>query len=95
MVFFSHGDIYDIVEVDVEKRVILYDYDKINENLEKSEQARNIFAVNRDGETLWRISTQFDEEGHPFIEMYMREGQLYAYRWDSFEYAIDVETGFA
>ena len=61
----------------------------------KEEAARNVYRLNKDGDVLWRVRSQFDNEGNPFTRISNEQGKLTAYRWDGGTYGIDKETGNA
>ena len=63
--------------------------------LGKVECARNIYLVGSAGEVIWRIHTDFDEEGVSFTGLTRESGKVSAYRWDGGTYSVDMTSGFA
>lgn len=87
-----------------DKRLILIDsFDSVFGD-EVTEYNRNMFLIDSSGQVIWRVSSDYDIDknnygkllDNPFIDIYSHEnGQYKAYRWDSFEYSINMESGFA
>ncbi|MGP2449136.1 hypothetical protein [Pantoea stewartii] len=61
----------------------------------KVECARNIYYLNGDGEMIWRVFSNYDDEGNPFTNIRLICNEIEAYRWDGGRYSIDKECGFA
>lgn len=56
---------------------------------------RNIFLITADGQTVWRVTSDFDDDGGPFTNVMFDDGRLTAYRWDGGLYEIDLIDGHA
>ena len=54
----------------------------------------NIFCISYGGKILWQV-IPFDhfEQDNPYTGIMQKEGRLFAYNWDGFEYQIDLKTG--
>ncbi|KCZ89069.1 hypothetical protein [Hyphomonas jannaschiana] len=75
--------------------VVLLDRLAKGRRFSKEEQARNIFAVDANGNLLWQVHSCFDTEGTPFTKLHFENDTLTAYRWDGGSYQIDTQTGAA
>ena len=75
--------------------VVLLDRLAKGRRFSKEEQARNIFAVDANGNLLWQVHSRFDAEGNPFTKLHFENDTLTAYRWDGGSYQIDTQTGAA
>lgn len=75
--------------------IVLLDTLAKKQELEPVECARNILLLDSDGRTIWRISSDFDNDGDPFTNVIYEYGELRAYRWDGGMYKIDMHSGRA
>jgi hypothetical protein len=57
--------------------------------------ARNVFRMTDSGEVLWRIKTDRDSFGSPFIELFEDEDPLKMANWDGLKYLVNLENGEA
>ena len=55
----------------------------------------NVFMINSSGEVIWRICKKNDKFGDSFTNIYEKNGEFKAYRWDGGQYNIDIKTGLA
>lgn len=62
---------------------------------EPVEVSRNIFLIDLNGNIIWRIHSKNDKFGDSFTNIYEKDGNFKAYRWDGGQYGIDLETGLA
>ncbi|WJY13388.1 hypothetical protein PCO82_12400 [Pectobacteriaceae bacterium CE90] len=84
------------VFLDDEKRVVVIDRLGMEEKYGKVECSQNIYFLDKDGRVIWRVSSDFDNEGNPFTGVTLIDGNsIEAYRWDGGCYSINKETGFA
>ncbi len=44
---------------------------------------------------IWRVFSNYDDEGNPFTNIRLICNEVEAYRWDGGRYSIDKECGFA
>lgn len=85
-------------QIDLENGTSLVLFDRLAKGLTYSpeERARNIYLLDKKGQPLWQIATDFDLEGNPFTNIFHGENQqICGYRWDGSQYAIDLVTGRA
>lgn len=77
--------------------VLLYDMDNVSESLPACDVDRNICRVNNDDKMMWQIAVQPGVRPRtPFTNIYFdSDGQLRAFRFDCYEYRVDIETGKA
>lgn len=56
--------------------------------------SRNIYMMHN-GDVVWRVRSDFDEDGGRFTNIWMEGCNIHAYRWDGGEYGINPDNGFA
>lgn len=76
-------------------QLVLIDGSDVIFKKKQLEISRNIFMVNSSGEVIWRIYSKNDKFGDSFTNIYEKNGEFKAYRWDGGQYNIDIKTGFA
>ena len=59
------------------------------------EFARNVFRMTKSGEEIWRIKTDRDSFGSPFIKLFLDSDPRRMANWDGLKYIVDLETGEA
>lgn len=75
--------------------IVLIDRLGMEEKFGQLECARNIYFIDKNGEIMWQVTSDFDSDGGPFTNVIDDLGELKAYRWDGGMYKIDLNTGFA
>lgn len=63
--------------------------------LTPEDYACNVFRMTESGEILWRIKTDRDSFGSPFIELFLDEDPRKMANWDGLKYLVNLETGEA
>jgi hypothetical protein len=74
--------------------VAVYEINSAIGTMERAELLRNVFRLKADGSPMWRIALYPAKEICAFLEVYLtKEGCLFAYNADSWEYEVGIETG--
>jgi hypothetical protein len=63
--------------------------------LTAEDYARNVWKMRNSGEKVWRIHSDRDHMGSPFIQLFVLDNPCLIDRWDSNIYKVDLETGWA
>ncbi|WP_221174471.1 hypothetical protein [Pseudomonas fluorescens] len=84
-----------IIELSTELSVILFDRLGQDGVFGSVECARNIFLIDREGNVVWQVTSDFDSNGGPFTNIICVGGRLQGYRWDGGMYEVDLATGRA
>lgn len=88
-------DLYQILSVNEDLKILVFDCSGKYKSLDNVKRSRNIYGIGRCDKLAWRISSDSDEEGFPYTNVYMRDGDVRAHRWDDCEYIVDSKTGNA
>ena len=95
MIFdFQTSDIIKEVTLSNKFKILLFDCSGKYKDLDAAKRSRNIYAIN-DNRIVWRVVSNSDEMGWPFLDIFEKDRELHALRWDDCEYRIDIETGKA
>jgi hypothetical protein len=92
---FHTSDIKNEIVVSGGIKILLFDSLGKYKYLDSDCRARNIYALDSNDQIVWRVFSDFDSDGDPFINVRFKSGRLTAYRWDGGEYLIDITTGKA
>jgi outer membrane protein assembly factor BamB len=78
------------------KRVVVIDQLGMKEKYGNAECSQNLYLLDTNGNVIWRVSSNFDEDGNPFTNVNLNDdNNIEAYRWNGGLYSINKETGFA
>ena len=76
------------------EKIVLFN--RLNNKLNSTENARNIYKLSSNEEIIWQIKSNFDLTGGSFTNIYFNnQNNLEAYRWDGSSYSINLQDGLA
>ena len=64
-------------------------------NMDVNDYARNVWRMRNPDEEIWRIKSEYDHMGNPFVQLFMLDDPSLIDRWDGYNYKVDLETGWA
>ena len=64
-------------------------------NMSPDDYARNVWRLRDSGEEIWRIQSEWDHMGNPFVQLFMLDDPTLIDRWDGYNYKVNLETGWA
>ena len=85
----SNADI--VIERNQNERILLFMW---KHKGDEHPTPRNIYMI-KDDSIVWRVSSNFDDTDNIFTNVWMKDGDIHAYRWDGGEYLINTSNGFA